>query len=209
MRTPKISPILIACVLVGCIAGCPKPGSPDVKSSNAGSSQVTSGETKPALDPEARTKQLNELADRLAVDYKNDPLRVAYETEVKDLKPKADALLQQRGTSPAALEQTAREMSQARRDLGAKYKDKTPEPLRDYIYDANQTRYGDPLGPTFEFLMNKYQGDHMKIIEGSTRPNPDINAFMSGFRTWLLEGTHGDKYLAKDGQPSSETTPPH
>jgi hypothetical protein len=209
MRSMKLSPILMTWVLVGLIAGCASSGSPEVKSASSSAGEVKPAGAAPALDPEARTRQLNELADKLTVDYKNDPLRAAYEAEVTELKAKADALLKQRGSAPAALEQTARDMSQARRELGVKYKDKTPEPLRDYIYDANQARYGDPLGPTFEFLTNKYQGDYMKIIDGSTRPNPDINAFMAGFRTWLLAGSHGDKYLTKDGQPAPGAAPSH
>lgn len=39
------------------------------------------------------------------------------------------------------LEAIAREASQARRDLGIKYKDVTPQPLRDFIYDVNNNRY--------------------------------------------------------------------
>lgn len=165
------------------------------------------GEERPGIDPTSmRTQKLNELADRLEVDFKNDPLRQAYESEVNGLRAKADALIRQRGTDPAALERTAREMVQERRDLGVKYKDKTPEPLRDYIYDANKSRYEDPLGPSWDFLMDKYKGDYMKIIDAATRPNPDINSFMAGFRKWLLEGTHGDKYLPR--HPSVIIPPP-
>lgn len=37
-------------------------------------------------------------------------------------------------------------LHKARRNLGVKYKDATPQPLRDYIYEVNIDRYGDPLG---------------------------------------------------------------
>jgi hypothetical protein len=40
-------------------------------------------------------------------------------------------------------------MYQARRDLGVKYKDLTPELLKKYIYEINEARYGDPLGGSF------------------------------------------------------------
>jgi len=189
-----------------------KPG--ELKPGELKPGEVEPGEVKPGergtADPAAlRSQKLNELADRLEVDFKNDPLRAAYESEVSGLKGKADALIKERGSDPAALEQTAREMVKARRDLGVKYKDKTPEPLRDYIYQANEARYGDPLGPSWEFLMDKYKGDFLKIIDASTRPNPDINTFMSGFRKWLLEGSNGDKYLPKDtGRPMVIPPPP-
>jgi hypothetical protein len=187
-----------------------KPG--EVKPGELKPGEIEPGEVKPgergAADPAAlRSQKLNELADKLEVDFKNDPLRAAYESEVNGLKAKADALIKERGSDPGALEQTAREMVKARRDLGVKYKDKTPEPLRDYIYQANEARYGDPLGPSWEFLMDKYKGDFLKIIDASTRPNPDINTFMAGFRKWLLEGSNGDKYLPKDPRPPAVIPP--
>lgn len=79
----------------------------------------------------------------------------------------------------------AQAMHQARRDLGVEFKNVTPEPLRDYIYDVNQSRYGDPLGPKFEDLVEKYNGDYSKIIDAAKRPNPDVNKLLGGFSDWL------------------------
>jgi hypothetical protein len=99
MRSMKLSPILMACVLVGLIAVCAKSGSPEIKSANSSSGEVKSDEAVAALDPEARTKQLNELADKLMVDFKNDPLRVAYETEVTELQSSYGNSLTDRNSS--------------------------------------------------------------------------------------------------------------
>jgi len=49
-----------------------------------------------------------------------------------------------------AEEQVARTLNQARRDLGIKYKNATPQPLRNYIYEVNMERYTDKLGPTYD-----------------------------------------------------------
>ena len=74
--------------------------------------------------------------------FKNNPLRQAYENEVAGLKAYGGELL----TSGMSEEQVARTLNQARRDLGIKYKNATPQPLRDYIYEVNMRRYGDKLG---------------------------------------------------------------
>ena len=76
-------------------------------------------------------------------------------------------------------------MHQARRDLGVKYKDVSAPPLKEYIYDVNMGRYQDPLRPSFEYLVGKYNGDYHKIISASTRPNPDINRLLAGFKDWM------------------------
>ena len=86
------------------------------------------------------------------------------------------------GRSP---EEIARTLYQARRDLGITYKDMTPWPLRGYIYETNLGRYRDPLGPTWDDLFLKYQGDFDAISEAATRPNPDIDQLLGGFRDWL------------------------
>ncbi len=70
--------------------------------------------------------------------------------------------------------------------MGIQYKDATPPTLRDYIYDLNAQRYGDPLGPTFDTLYTKYDGDYAKIIEAACRPNPDVDTLLGGFKQWLI-----------------------
>jgi hypothetical protein len=71
-----------------------------------------------------------------------------------------------------------------RRDLGIKYKDMTPQPLRDYIYEINQGRYQDPLGPTFEAML-KDKKTFEQIIDSASRYNPNIDGLLSGFEQWL------------------------
>lgn len=84
-------------------------------------------------------------------------------------------------------EQIAITVSQARRDLGVQYKDATPLTLRDFIYERNMATYtGDLLGPTFDTLYAKYDGDYAKIIYAPCRPNPDVDTLLGGFKQWLI-----------------------
>jgi len=115
---------------------------------------------------------MNELND--------NPLRRAYEQEVENLSNLADELFYQGKTS----KEVAQRLHQERRNLGIKYKDATPELLREYIYYVNRRRYGDPLGPTFEYLVGRGKSFE-QIIESASRPNPDINKLLAGFEDWL------------------------
>jgi hypothetical protein len=112
--------------------------------------------------------------------FKNNPLRVEYETKVMGLKQVGDDLLK----AGYSEEVVARMLYQMRRDLGIKYKDMTPQPLRDYIYEFNINRYGDPLGPTFEYLMKKGKS-FREIIDSASSPNKKIDELLSGFEDWL------------------------
>jgi hypothetical protein len=58
-----------------------------------------------------------------------------------------------------------------------------PHPLRDYIYEVNRGRYGDPLVPSFEKLSETKPIE--QIIESSSRSNPNIDNLLSGFENWL------------------------
>jgi len=94
---------------------------------------------------------------KFGTSFKSNTLRIAYENEVNGLSEMATALRNQGYTE----ENIARTVSQARRDLGVTYKNASPPTLRDYIYDVNVNRYdGDPLGPTFDWLMDHYNGDY-------------------------------------------------
>ncbi|MCM1205041.1 MAG: hypothetical protein NC300_12940 [Bacteroidales bacterium] len=113
--------------------------------------------------------------------FKNNPLRQAYENEVVGLKSYGEELL----ASGMPEEQVARTLNQARRNLGVKYKDMTPQPLRDYIYEINMERYeGDKLGPTYDYLI-KNGKSNKDIIDSSSRPNVNIDKLLSGFEEWL------------------------
>ena len=82
-------------------------------------------------------------------------------------------------------EEVARTLNQARRDLGVKYKDMTPQPLRDYIYEVNMNRYdGDKLGPTYEYFKKKGKSDRA-IIDSASKPNSDIDKLLAEFEEWL------------------------
>lgn len=113
---------------------------------------------------------------------RDQPLRRAYEREVAQLAAQA-AELERQGVP---LDEIARTVHQRRRDIGIKYKDLTPAPLRERIYEINRQRYGDPLGPTFEFLVknNTRDGvvDYRAIIAGASRTNRDVDGLLSGPR---------------------------
>ena len=113
--------------------------------------------------------------------YKNNPLRQEYESKVAALRDNAQEMLD----SGMSESEVAQAMNQLRRDLGIEYKGITPEPLREYIYEINQGRYGDPLGPTYEYLKDVLGKSDMQIIESACRPNADIDKLLSGFEAWL------------------------
>ncbi|MGO9221103.1 MAG: RHS repeat domain-containing protein [Streptosporangiaceae bacterium] len=97
----------------------------------------------------------------------NDPaaIRPAYESAVRGLASVADDM--RSAGRPA--EEIARTLWQQRRTLGILYKDMTPPDLLEQIYQRNLERYGDPLGPTIEYLLN--QGKSWEdIIESACRP---------------------------------------
>jgi hypothetical protein len=134
--------------------------------------------------PKYSESQINDIIKNLkGAGFKYNPLRLAYENEVSNLAKTGAELLSQ-GMSK---EEVARILHQARRDLGIKYKDATPQPLRDYIYEINQKRHKDPLGPTFDDMMETTGADFDQIIKSAARPNKDIDKLLSGFEQWLKE----------------------
>jgi hypothetical protein len=52
----------------------------------------------------------------------------------------------------ASAEQIARALHAERRAIGVRYKDLTPQALREEIYARNRQKYGDPLGPSIDYL---------------------------------------------------------
>ena len=139
----------------------------------------------------SRSEVIANARERIGTDFKNHPLRAAYEEEVGNLSNFTQQLREQ----DLGSEEIARRLHQARRELGEKYKDATPWPLRDYIYQINRERYGDPLGPTFDYLLERYASDYERIISAATRPNPDINRLLSSFEDWLR--TQDDAYIRR------------
>jgi len=127
--------------------------------------------------------QIDEIIKEIGDSIKGNPLRQEYEEAVKNLS-NYEHLLRTQGLDEKIVAMT---MHKARRDLGVKYKDLTPQELREYIYEVNKKRYGDPLGGSFEFFEQKYDGDFSKIIEGAKRPNGDVDKLLENFRKYLEE----------------------
>ena len=77
-------------------------------------------------------------------------------------------LVSQMSQSGATEEHIARSVHAERRKIGVKYKNLTPPAKRQAIYDRNTMKYGDPLGPTIDWLRGrgKEWGD---IIESASR----------------------------------------
>ncbi len=75
-------------------------------------------------------------------------LRADYETEVRALRARAEAMLRQ--GLPG--ETIARDIHARRRDLALRFKLRTPEPMRTALYARTARKYGDPLGPSIETL---------------------------------------------------------
>jgi len=144
-----------------------------------------------------------QLVARLGKDIKGNPLRQEYETKVAELakyqrgitdhsvRDKAIANMADLPGSEKALAEVA---NNARRQLGVEYKNLTPEPLRDYIYEVNLNRYGDPLGPTVDLLVQRGK-TYSQIVKDAAKPNPDVNKLLDGFGKWLSK--QSDDYVQK------------
>gem|GEM_PF-2666323 len=92
-------------------------------------------------------------------------LRSLYTSSVGELKGIGQALLKS-GLKEADV---AKRLNQMRRGIGEAYKDLTPADLREYIYKFNKKRYGDELGPTYEYFKKQGKTD-AQIIESASRP---------------------------------------
>jgi 3-methyladenine DNA glycosylase Tag len=94
-----------------------------------------------------------------------DPMRPEYEARVMTLHGRANAMRQD-GSTPEAI---ARAMHTARRQLCQVFKKQTLEPQRTRIFDRTRAVYGDPLGPSVEYL--RTQGKSWEdIIDSASRP---------------------------------------
>jgi hypothetical protein len=91
-------------------------------------------------------------------------LRLEYEARVTALRGRADAMHRD-GLTPEAIARA----HAARRQLCQDFKERTPEPRRTLIFERTRAVYGDPLGPSVEFLT--CQGKSWEdIIESAFRP---------------------------------------
>jgi RHS repeat-associated protein len=91
--------------------------------------------------------------------------RAAYRTEVKGLQNTVNEMRLAKCSS----EEIARKVHQMRRDIGLKYKNLSNPDLLEKIYKRNIDKYGDKLGPTIEFLIEKGKSWD-DIIESAIRP---------------------------------------
>jgi hypothetical protein len=96
-------------------------------------------------------------------------LRAQYEASVRALRPLAEVMRSQ-GVPPEAI---ARALHAERRRLAGVFKDRTPEPMRTWIYSRTLAVYGDPLGPRIEDLRAKGKSWDA-IIESAAQPGRSV-----------------------------------
>ena len=92
-------------------------------------------------------------------------VRHEYEDAVRGLSSRA-ANMRAAGKSSETI---ARDVHAKRRCLAAVFKDRTPEPYRSKIYARTIAIYGDPIGPTIEWL-RKSGKSWDDIVASATRP---------------------------------------
>lgn len=163
-----------------------------------------------------RQSAVEDIVAWIGTGVKNHPLRQAYERAVPDrIGPIAAQATND--LSDAALERLAQQANQMRRSIGEEFKDATPSPLIDYIWERNTLAYDDQLGPTFDWLMRRNtvnrgmspRDSYLAIIESSQRPNPDIDGVLDGFATWLSQKpdnfirTHWERLAPQFGQDAT------
>lgn len=78
-------------------------------------------------------------------------LRLLYENEVRSLTGVAQRL----ATKGYSSEEIAVIVSRMRRWIGVRYKDMTDPKLLEKIFERNMKKYGDPWGPSIEYLRSK------------------------------------------------------
>ncbi len=106
--------------------------------------------------------------------------RQAYRKEVEAIKITAQKLMAGKGTTQAALAEIAKTVYEMRAALKIKYLLKTSEGLTPTIKERNEAVYGNSLGPSFDFLIGKYQGNYLAIIEAACRPNQNLELALFG-----------------------------
>jgi hypothetical protein len=98
-------------------------------------------------------------------DLTSDPLRLEYEARVMALRGRVDAM-RQHGLPVEAI---ARALHAERTRLCKAFKERTPEPQRTRIAQRTCAVYGDPFGPSVEYLRAKGKSWD-EIIESASRP---------------------------------------
>jgi len=116
-----------------------------------------------------------------------DQIRLNYEKEVNELVELGNSLK----ADGINIKIVAKTLCNFRRLIGIKYKYKRNIDYREKIFERNLKKYGDKLGPNFEYLENKYNGNYEKIINTSFRVNKDYEKLKkeNKFENWNLKRT--------------------
>jgi len=140
--------------------------------------------------PAVKQEKIDSIVEAVGKKIGDHATRQQYEDEVKVLKTIAERM-SEAGMRRSEIAET---VSWLRRDLGERYKDMTPAPLREYIYHVNRKRYGDQLGPTYAALRERLLSN-ADIIKKASRPNPDVDKLLRGLKKWL--GRQPDDTISK------------
>ena len=92
------------------------------------------------------------------------PLRQQYVDAVGGIDETVSAMR----AAGSSAEDIARAAHAQRRAIGEQFKDLTPDPLRTQIFDRNVQHYGDPLGPSVDWLRDAGKSWD-EIIESAAR----------------------------------------
>lgn len=144
-----------------------------------------------AARPHWRIPAQKDIVAWIGTSIRNHPLRQAYEAAVPNrIGPVVSELTDE--VSDEVAERIARRANQMRRDIGEEFKNLTPRPLIDYIRELNISRYGDPLGPTFDFLFDRLRRNNKTareayeaIAASAVKPNANVDKLLAGFNDWL------------------------
>ncbi|MFJ4064095.1 DUF6861 domain-containing protein [Pseudomonas sp. NPDC089996] len=129
--------------------------------------QPPSGQTITRAKPsnELETPKWDNVRFRADGDFGNLPaLRQLYVREVFDLQQRVNAMR----ASSTSLEEIAKFAYSSRTTIKLKYREFTPPDILKTIDERNIGKYGDKLGPTFEWLVEKGKS-YEQIIESATR----------------------------------------
>lgn len=116
-------------------------------------------------------------------------IRDGYNSEVSKIGEFAQRAL----NSGKSLEEVAKDSHGLRRTIGEKYKNITPENIRNEIYGRNVDKYmGDPLGPKFDDMVKRglKKGDNLEkiyndIILSAQRTDESLNELINVLRAEL------------------------
>jgi hypothetical protein len=114
----------------------------------------------------ARWDQVKALRD-VAENLEQENVKAGRRLYMEEVEALTDRVTEMRRAG-ADDEQIARELHAERRALGIKYKNLTPEAKRQTIYQRNESKYGDRLGPTIDWLRGRGK-TWEQIIESATR----------------------------------------